>query len=217
MDEQIIRREASAALDDLELDAQVTAVAQAGDNWCIQFGGDYGQFCDEFKDLFGHESSPRVVREKVKKHLLSQVTQLRNKGRRRAAKREVEASGPDASELLQEVVEQTTRVVTEAIDRSVDLASAGLKAVAETAESLNPSAAHSLAAPVREARSTPAPLASKSVGAKRVGAKRASSRHETAAKKSAGSKRASKTRTTGAGGSKKATKKAAAKKSSRRK
>ena len=212
MDEQIIRREASAALDDLELDAQVTAVTKAGDNWCIQFGGDYGQFCDEFKDLFGHESSPRVVREKVKKHLLGQVTLLRNKGRRRAAKREIAASGPDVGELLQDAVTQTTRVVNEAIDRTVGFANAGLKAVAETAESLNPAATRTIAAPVREARSTPAPLAAKSVEAKR-----ASSRPVTAAKKSASRKRASKTRTTGAGGSKKAAKKAAGKKSGRKK
>ena len=184
MDEQIIRREASAALDDLELDAQVTAVTKAGDNWCIQFGGDYGQFCDEFKDLFKHDSSPRVVREKVKKHLMGQITLLRNKGRRRAAKRDVEAGGPDVADLLQDAVTQTTRVVNEAIDRTVGFANAGLKAVAETAESLNPNAyAPKLAAaPVREARSTPAPLASKSVEAKR-----APSRSETARKKSASS------------------------------
>ena len=211
MDEETIKREASAALDVLELEARISAVTKAGDNWCIEFGGDYGQFCDEFKDLFGRFNSPRVVREKVKKHLLAQVTQLRNKGRRRAAKRDAgEDSAPGVAELLQETVAQTTRVVTDAIDRTVGLASAGLKSISDAAENLN-STGTPVTPPVREARSKPAPLPAKSKETRS-----ASSRPGTAAKKRAASKPAEKTRTTTAGRTKKATKKAVGKKSSRK-
>jgi hypothetical protein len=74
MDERTIAEAARAALKALEVDGEVTAVSRplGGDKWCVQFTGGYGQFCDEFRDaLTGKENGPAVVREKVKRYLLT--------------------------------------------------------------------------------------------------------------------------------------------------
>lgn len=138
MDEQTIMREASAALDDLELDSKVSSVSRNGDNWCVHFESEYGQFCDEFRNQFGHDNSARVVREKVKKHLLGQVAQLRNKGRRRSGRAGAESAddAPNAVELLQEAFTQTTRAIGEAIDRTLGVTRAGVETATDLTQTL---------------------------------------------------------------------------------
>jgi hypothetical protein len=139
MDAETIRSEASEAILILELDSSVSAVTQSGKNWCVQFSGDYGQFCDSFQNQFERDNSPRVIREKIKKHLLAQITQLRNKGGRRTAKKgfkEEEEPRPNAAELLQEAITQTTRAVGDAIGRTLGVTGAGIQAATDVAEQL---------------------------------------------------------------------------------
>src|SRR5215212_2537961 len=98
MDERAINGAAIEAIKDLELDCEIKEVRQlAGkDEWCIQFSGKYGQFCDDFKNQFGKENSASVIREKIKSHLLKQVSKIRSgTGRRR---RPVAADTGDARE-----------------------------------------------------------------------------------------------------------------------
>lgn len=140
MDEETIRREASEALRDLELDSTASAVTRSGKNWCIQFSGDYGQFCDSFQNQFERDNGPRIIREKIKKHLLGQITQLRNKGNRKARRKgfdETEGRGRNVTELFQEAITQTTRAVGEAIDRTLGITEATIKSAGEVAETLN--------------------------------------------------------------------------------
>lgn len=87
MDERAINGAAIEAIRDLELDCEIKEVLQAsGDEWCIQFSGKYGQFCDAFKNQFGEESSHQVMREKIKSHLIKQINKIRSgTGRKRKA------------------------------------------------------------------------------------------------------------------------------------
>jgi hypothetical protein len=151
MGEEIIRREASLAIDDLELDVAVTAVTQSGDNWCVQFAGDYTQFCDTFKNQFKRDNSPRVIREKIKKHLMGQITQLRNKGRNRASRTGFDAgdSSPNVTGLMQDAVTQTARAVGEAIDRTLGITTAAIKSAGDLSETLTAKATETLSPPAR--------------------------------------------------------------------
>ncbi|MBD0372077.1 MAG: hypothetical protein ICV60_14645 [Pyrinomonadaceae bacterium] len=136
MDAETIKREALDAILDLQLDSTVSGVTHAGKNWCVQFSGDYGQFCDSFKNQFERDNSPRVIREKIKKHLLAQITQLRNKGGRRATKKAFVDDEPNVAELFQEAVTETTRAIGQAIDRTLGITGAGIQAASDVAESV---------------------------------------------------------------------------------
>jgi hypothetical protein len=158
MDAETIRREANDAILSLELDSTVSAVTQSGKNWCVQFSGDYGQFCDSFQNQFERDNSPRVVREKIKKHLLGQITQLRNKGGRRSAKKsfdEQDGPRPNAAELLQEAITQTTRAVGDVIGRTLGVTNAGIQAAGDVAEQLTARTAE-LVRPARAGGNLPA-------------------------------------------------------------
>jgi hypothetical protein len=204
MDEATIRREASEALRDLELDSTASAITQSGKNWCIQFSGDYGQFCDSFQNQFEHDNSPRVIREKIKKHLLGQITQLRNKGNlktRRKGSDEAEGRGRNVTELFQEAITQTTRAVTEAIDRTLGVTEATIKSAGDAAETLSASTA----AILRPERTGKPPAAKRA-------ARKSSSGKETGKVKRSGTKKKASGKTKRAGRAKKS----AGKKSSRK-
>lgn len=142
MDAETIRREAGDAILDLQLDSSVSQVTQSGNNWCVQFAGDYGQFCDSFKNQFERDNSPRVIREKIKKHLLGQITQLRNKGGRRATGKGFEEQGKrNVTELFQEALTETTRAIGEAVDRTLGVTGSSLKAATDVAEAVTARAA----------------------------------------------------------------------------
>jgi hypothetical protein len=138
MDAETIKREAGEALLDLELDATVSNVTQNGKNWCVQFAGDYGQFCDSFQNQFERDNSTHVIREKIKKHLLAQITQLRNKGGRRTTRKSFdEQDEHNLTRLFQNAITETTHAIGEAIDRTLGVTNAGIKAAGDVAETIS--------------------------------------------------------------------------------
>lgn len=204
MDAETIKREALDAILDLQLDSTVSNVTHSGKNWCVQFEGDYGQFCDSFQNQFERDNSPRVIREKIKKHLLSQITQLRNKGGRRTTKKGFsDDAQPNVTDLFQEAVSSTARTIGEAIDRTLGFTGAGIEAVSEvaeavtsrTAELVGPDSLTSAPAPRPKARRAPAKGSApkKASGkAKRSGAaKKAAGKSRRAAPGKSGSKKSS--------------------------
>lgn len=137
MDAETIKREASAALDDLEIDSTVSDVTHSGENWCVHFSSDYGQVCDSFQNQFKRDNSPRVIREKIKKHLLAQITQLRNKGGRRTTKKGFgEEARPDVGALLTDAIEQTSRAIGQAIDSTLGFTGDSIKSAGDFTETL---------------------------------------------------------------------------------
>jgi hypothetical protein len=207
MDAETIKREAREALLDLKLDSNVSNITQSGHNWCVQFEGDYGQFCDSFQNQFEHDNSPRVVREKIKKHLLGQITQMRNKGGRRTTKKGFdEQDSRNVTELFQEAVSETTRAIGEAIDRTLGVTGATIKAAGDVAETVSARTAEMIRP------EEPASEPSRPQAAPRTPAR------ESATVKGAGKAKRSGTKRKAAGKTKRAaTKKATAKKKSSRK
>lgn len=138
MDAETIKSEASEAIQDLELDSKVSQVSQSGKNWCVQFEGDYGQYCDSFQNQFERDNSPRVIREKIKKHLLAQITQLRNKGGRRTTKKafDDETERANMTELFQEAITQTTRAIGEVVDRTLGVTGTAIQSANDVAETV---------------------------------------------------------------------------------
>jgi hypothetical protein len=151
MDQETIRREASEAIKALELESEVSGVTQAGKNWCIQFSGDYGQYCDTFQNQFEHDNSARVIREKVKKHLLGQITLLRNKGGRKVSKKGFDEDQPNLTQLFQDAVTETVRAVGDVIDRTLGATETAIESAGEVATRLSAGTAEALR-PVAEAR-----------------------------------------------------------------
>jgi hypothetical protein len=204
MDAETIKREALDAILDLALDSTVSDIKHNGDKWCVQFEGDYGQYCDSFKNQFEHDNSPRVIREKIKKHLLGQITQLRNKGGRQTTKKGfADDKAPNVAELFQEAVTQTTNVIGDVINQTLGMTSTSVRAAGEVAESISMGAAEVIRPEVRPASrkatqkatraGTPKKAAAKTKsaaksqgargtkkvsGTKKVGAKKKSSRKE---------------------------------------
>ena len=205
MDAETIKREASWALQDLELEATVSNVTHSGGNWCVHFDGDYGQFCDSFKNQFEHDNSPRVIREKIKKHLLAQITQLRNKGGRKTTRKAFEDERPNVTELLQEAVSETTRAIGNAIDRTLGVTGTTIKTAGDLAETVTARAAEM----VQPAPRTSRPALPRTESPKLI---------ESTARKTTGKvKRAAGTRKSAVKGKRApAKKKAAAKKSTRK-
>lgn len=162
MNEETIRGEAGAALDDLELDSIVSNVAKNGKNWCIQFSDDYGQFCDSFQNQFERDNSPRVIREKIKKYLLGQVTQLRNKGKRRTSRKGFdEPEVREAGEMLQEALTETTRAVGEALNQTLGVTGATIESALDVAETVSARTAEMLKPARSGKRARPAPRSPK--------------------------------------------------------
>lgn len=132
MDEEVIKRAAEAAVNDLQLDCRIEKVfrhPRSNEKWCIQFTGDYGQFCDEFRNKSGQENSPELIREKVKIYFLKRRKPARV---RRGSSRQTDRSeqGREISlaplEIVGEAIDQTTRLVGEVINQVSGLARSAL-------------------------------------------------------------------------------------------
>ena len=209
MDAETIRQEASDAILDLELDSNVTQVAQVGKNWCVQFEGDYSQYCDSFQNQFDHDNSPRVIREKIKKHLLSQITLLRNKGGRHTTRKDFDDSErPNVPELVQEAVTETARAIGDAIDRTLGFTGAITQTASEAAQTVTAGAAEMMRPDL--ASQSARPRAHRTAVKESHGAKKALQKST-----KSGAKRKAATKTSG-GGRKKTAGKKGGKKSSRK-
>jgi hypothetical protein len=149
MDERAINGAAIEAIRDLELDCEIKEVCQrgSGDEWCIQFSGKYGQFCDSFMNQFEKESSPEVIREKIKGYLIKQVNKIRiTTGRRRkpavadaGEKREPESGILAAPlKLIEELFDRAVAVTGGAIGQASTVAETARDAVADAAANINP-------------------------------------------------------------------------------
>jgi hypothetical protein len=132
MDEQVIRRAAEAAVNDLQLNCRIEKVSQhprSNDKWCVQFTGDYGQFCDEFRNKSGQENSPEVIREKVKSYFLKMRKPVRVR-RGSSHKTESVKSGSILSaaplEIVGQAIDQTHRLVGEVVSQVSGLARSAL-------------------------------------------------------------------------------------------
>jgi hypothetical protein len=241
MDEQAITRAAEEAVNDLQLDCQIKNVRRSprGDEWCVQFSGKYGQFCDDFKNQFEKENSSSLVREKIKGHLLKQVTKIRSStGKTRKGRVNPSAEGQAQSSLLSEPFKMIEDAFNRAsqfaggvVEQVAGVADVARETVAGVAESISPLTVEirsdSIATakesrptrarkPARAAQATPArkPQKARSVSRKAVKqAKKAGKKK--AGKKKAGKKKAGKKRV-GEGSAKVGRGKKAAKKSVRR-
>jgi hypothetical protein len=148
MDEQAIIRAAEEAMHDLQIDCQVKEVCRSsdGDQWCIQFSGKYGQFCDEFKNQFGKENSSRIIQEKIKMHLLKQVTKIRSStGKSRRPKVNIPDERPTQSsiisaplEMVGEALSRASQIAGGIVGQVAGVADAARETVANLADSISP-------------------------------------------------------------------------------
>jgi hypothetical protein len=148
MDEQAITRAAEEAVNDLQLDCQINKVCRSprGDQWCVQFSGKYGQFCDDLKNQFGKENSARVVREKIKSHLLKQVTKIRSstgKTRRTRANPADEGQAQSSAmsaplQMIEDAFNRVSEIAGEVVGQAAGVAGAARETVANMAESISP-------------------------------------------------------------------------------
>lgn len=150
MDEQSIRAAAVTAIADLQLDCEVKEVRSpsGGAGWCVQFSGEYGQFCDEFKNQFGEESAPPIMREKIKGHLLKQIAKIRSKTGR--ARRPRAAAGGDRGrdkdvlaaplKMLGDVLGGVSQIAGGALGQAANVAGLARDFTANVAEDVSPSA-----------------------------------------------------------------------------
>lgn len=183
MNAETIEREARDALLDLQLDTTVSRVMQNGKNWCVQFSGDYNQFCDSFQNQFDRDNSPAVIRQKIKKHLLEQITQLRNKGGRRTTRKGFDEDQPNVTELFKEAITETTRAIGDAIDRTLGFTGATVQAATDAAETVTARTAE-IIQPERPSASAARPKASR-----KAAAGKSSQRKETGKARQGGTKR----------------------------
>jgi hypothetical protein len=148
MDEQAITRAAEKAVNDLQLDCKINNVSRSPseDQWCIQFSGKYGQFCDDLKNQFGKENSIRVVEEKIKSHLLKQVTKIRSstgKSRRPRPKPSDEAQAQTSImsaplQMIEDAFNRASEIAGEVVQQIGSVAGAARETVANAAASISP-------------------------------------------------------------------------------
>jgi hypothetical protein len=134
MDEKLIASAAEAAVNDLQLDCQVTSIYRRKDAWCVKFSGSYREYCDEFRSRFGEENSVLVVREKIKRHLFKSPKPT---GRRKGVSNRSAITGPESSlldlplQIAGGALEQTTRIAGEIINETVNAAETAIKTVSD--------------------------------------------------------------------------------------
>lgn len=147
MDERVINGAAIEAVKDLEVECEIKDVCRSGDEWCIEFSGKYGHFCDEFKNQFGEENSSQLIREKIKSHLIKQVNKIRSStGRRRKPMvGDAGESGEAGSDLLTaplqmigEMFGRATGIAGEVIGQAAAVAETAREAVADAAANIAP-------------------------------------------------------------------------------
>lgn len=228
MDEGVINGAAIEAISNLELDCEIKEFSKGtgkGD-WCIQFSGKYGRFCDDFKNQFDKENSPELIREKIKSHLIKQVNKIRSStGRRRRS------SVGDASERRGtegDILTGPLKVVGDVLDRATDVAGAVISQASAATDAVRDAlsgVADSISPAATEARGTARASREKASGpprgrtviapkAKSAKAKKATKRVARGAAKKV--KKVSATARTKAAGTTKAVKKTSRKSSSRR-
>lgn len=198
-DERAIRSAAEAAINDLQLDCTVERVyehPQHKEKRCIRFSGDYGKFCDEFRNDSGEENSHQLMREKIKSYFIKMRKSVRvRRGSKTgvASKDRSEGILPGAPlEIVGQALNQTSRLVGEVINQVSGLARSALETEAVVNVEL----------PVAVASSPPAPRKSVKRPAKK---KQAQSSTAKSARKS--SSRAAKSPTRPAAKKRKTTKK----------
>src|ERR1044072_2820259 len=122
--EQAIRSAAEAAINDLQLDCRLERVfqhPQHKEKRCIRFSGDYGKFCDEFRNDSGEENSHQLMREKVKSYFIKMRKSVRV--RRGSKSGGVGKDRPESSllgaplEIVGQAMNQTSRLVGEVINQ----------------------------------------------------------------------------------------------------
>ena len=147
MDEKMITRSAEAAIADLELDCGIEGVRHlSGDvGWCVEFSGKYGPLRDNFKNQFDKENSAKVIREKIKRHLLEQVTKIRSNTGKRKRPRAVLNKNRDESrvtdkayEFIDDAFDRASRLAGRVAERVSGAAAAARDAVSDIAENLTP-------------------------------------------------------------------------------
>ena len=166
MDEQVIRRAAEAAVNDLRLDCGIEKVSRhprSNEKWCVQFTGDYGQFCDEFHNKSGQENSPEVIREKIKNYFLKMRKPVRvrrgsSHQTERGAQGGLFAAAP--LEIVGQAIDQTIRLVGEVVNQVSGLARSALDTEAVVSVEL-PIAAPTPPPPPRKSRKKQPPAKKK--------------------------------------------------------
>jgi uncharacterized protein YoxC len=148
MDEQAIKRAAEEAVNDLQLDCEIKNVCRSPnrDEWCVQFSGKYGQFCDDLKNQFEKENSPRVVREKIKSHLLKQVTKIRSStGKSRRGRTNPSDEGQAQSsqmsgtfKMIEDAFNRASEIAGEVVQQFAGVAEVARETVGNIAESVSP-------------------------------------------------------------------------------
>ncbi len=157
MDERAINGAAIAAINDLQLGCEIKDVCRSagGDEWCIQFSGKYGHYCDAFKNQFGKESSAEVIREKIKGYLIKQVNKIRTTTGRRRKPAVVDTS--EKRELVSGILAAPLKLVEELFDRAAGIAGGVVRqasTVAETARDAVANVAANIPPVTIEVRST---------------------------------------------------------------
>jgi hypothetical protein len=135
MDERAINGAAIEAIHDLEMDCEIREVCKGSeaDEWCVQFSGKYGSFCDKFRNQFGQENSPEVMREKIKSYLIKQVAKIRSStGRKRKPAAGAGEGRDSASRMLTEPLKLAGEVLSRATGMATQVVSQA-SSVAETA------------------------------------------------------------------------------------
>ena len=134
MDERTVNGAAMEAVSDLGVDCEIKEVCKgsgAGE-WCVQFSGKYGRFCDNFQNQFGQENSPEVMREKIKAFLIKQVARIRSStGRKR---RPAAAAARESRDARGGFLTEPLKVVGEALGRATGLASQVIGRASDVAE-----------------------------------------------------------------------------------
>jgi hypothetical protein len=147
MDKEDIKRAAQEAVNDLQLDCEITEITRplGKDTWCIQFTGSFGQFCDEFHDKAGKDNSARLIREKIKRFFLKQRKPTRIvRGRNSSSRGRGKVEGNLLGTLIEaggQALKQASRITGEVIERATTLNRAALETGAEWMEGISPTAA----------------------------------------------------------------------------
>ena len=196
MNEETIRRAAEDALSDLQLESEIKEICESGDKdeWCVQFAGSYGQFCDKFQDQFEKENSPELIREKIKRYLLKQVTKLRSsagKSRRGRGtsmadkKRDEEFTLGTPLKMIEEVFDRATQIAGGAVQVASSVAETARDAVTDVTTNMRPTVVE-VQSRARPPRKKPARSAAKKKG-RAAARKSAKATVKTAQRRSGGS------------------------------
>lgn len=166
LDEQTITRGAEEAVHALQLGCRVEKVFQhprSKEKWCIQFTGEYGQFCNEFRNQDGQPNSPELIREKVKSFFIKMrkpVRIRRGSSQQASASRQESILSAAPLEIVGQAIDQTTHLVGDVINQVSGLARSALETEAVVSVEL-PTIA--LPSPARKSRKTGQPSKKKAV------------------------------------------------------